>query len=149
VPEALKTEDMCIAAISQTTGALKYAPENLKAGLKSIFMIRLTNDEIDVINAWANGSGDRNEVIEINDTIWKEGKTLFIDNFSQSKLINVSCISDAFFDISHIEFRDNNTKAILYYSEGVGFLSGSGWETHFSKENNIWKHTDTRMLWMS
>jgi hypothetical protein len=31
----------------------------------------------------------------------------------------------------------------------LGFLSGEGWVTFFSKENNIWNKIEDKFLWMS
>jgi hypothetical protein len=152
VPESLKTEAMCLAALNKTLRVLKYVPENLKVKLSSIFTIRLTKDEIDVINVWAKYLRDsnENEVIEIRETIWKENKEFLIDSSTQSKLLNIRCIADAFYAIEgRIEFSVNNTKAILYYSRGAGPLCGTGWKDSFSKEDNIWKKTDTRFIWIS
>jgi len=66
-------------------------------------------------------------MMEINETIWKKDKEFLIDSYTQSKLINIRCTayySDSLrYNISSIEFSENNTKAILYYDNG-GFLGG-------------------------
>jgi len=151
VPDSLKTETMCLVALNKTPGALKYVPEKLKTKLSPIYTIRLTDDEIDVINVWAKHFFDRNEnkILEINDTIWKKGKEFIIDSFTQSKLINISCIADPYYRISNIEFSENDTKATLEYSAGAGPLCGSYWAAIFSKEKKSWKQIDTQFQGMS
>jgi len=148
VPESPKTEAMCLAALNETTRTNKYVPENLKVKLIPIFSIRLTDDEINIINAWAKDLCDSNkvEIIEIDETIWKNGKKCLIDSFTQSKLKNISCIADSFLDIESVEFSEKNTKAILNYAGGRGPLSDFGWAASFSKENSIWKQIDTEFL---
>ena len=159
VPDSLKTEAMCLVALNNTLVAFKYVPESLKTKLRSKYTIRLTDDEVDIINVWAKDfcGSNENQVMVINEIIHKGDKEFLIDSFSQSKLKNISCIIDPFYPsypsytITCIEFSENNTKAAMYYDNGgwLGFLSGVGWVSFFSKENNIWKKTDDKFLWMS
>jgi hypothetical protein len=155
VPDSLKTEAMCLAALNKTLGSLKYVPENLKTKLRSKYTIRLTDDEIDIINVWAKDFCSRNvnKVMVINEIIQKGNKEFLIDRFSQSKLKNISCIVDPFYPsypsckISCIELSENNTKASMYY--WLGPLFGVEGVSFFSKENNIWKKIDDKFLGIS
>ena len=146
VPESLKTEVICLAAVNETPEALKFVSEDLQVRLIPAYTIRLTDDEIDIINIWAKLICDNNnyETLEINETIRKEDKVFLIDTISQSRLIYTRCVSDSYYRISHIEFSEKNTKANLYCAMGSGPFSGTGWIAIFSKENNIWKQTDEK-----
>jgi len=136
VPDSLKTEAMCLVAFNETARALKYVPENLKVKLSPIFTIRLTNDEINIINIWAKSlcASNENEVLEINEIIRKEGKEYMIDSFTQYKLINIICITDPFHNILSIKLSEKNTKAILSCSNVRGPLCGGGFDTFFLKK---------------
>ena len=154
VPEPLKSEVLCHIAVKDRIRAFKYVPDNLKVQQIPIYIINLTDDEIDIINIWAMDiiNSNNGKIIEIDETIYKEGKIYFIDKSAQSRLKNIRCVTDAYYDIDRIEFSENNTKAILSFAEGVGYfgpLSGTGGEVYFSKENNIWKKTGVETRWMS
>jgi len=92
----------------------------------------------------------------INEIIQKGEKQFLIDSFSQSKLINISCIANPKYPsypsyrISCLEFSENNTRASLYYDNGewIGPLSDDGWVSFYSKETDIWKVIESKFLWM-
>ena len=172
VPESLKTKKMCIVAIKKSWLAFKYFPTRLKISDALIytvirkeedsfafndipknfkksgktFIIRLTDDEIDIINVWAN-----NRMNDIDKTIWveKKGKRFLIDTYTQSKLKNIKFTDDPYYGISRPKFNKKITEAVMYYSEGAGALSGYWYVAIFSKENNIWKQIDAQFLWMA
>jgi hypothetical protein len=142
VPESLKNKVICLADLNESVWAQKYVPKNIKAQMIPTFTIRLTDDEIVIINIWAKNLCDSNkqEKMIINEKMQKNGGEFLIDSHSQSKLINTICINDPSYNILSIEFRERNTEAILDCSNVLGPLWGGGFYTIYSKEKNIWKH---------
>jgi hypothetical protein len=131
VPGLLKTETMCLAALNKTAGALKYVPENLKTKLSPTFTIRLTDDEIEIINTYVNGLKGL-EIYEImhGNLIDKS------DKFTP----NIVWIEEYIYwgtQIENIIFSEGNTKAELKIFSRHTF-DGFGYTHNFSKENGKW-----------
>jgi hypothetical protein len=131
VPEALKTKDMCLAALNKTASALRFVPKILSRQLVKAFTIRLTNNEIKVINAFVKGSI---EPFEMNELM--HGKIIHKSAKFNRKIVWTNKRT-YITSIGHIWFSENNKEAhfIKWISHGFDAL---GYTVKFIKKNGKW-----------
>jgi len=138
-PDSCRTETVCLAALNNKAGALKYVPEKLKAKLSKDFTISLTNDEIDIFNAFVN---DCDETIKISEEI--RGKLINkSEKFSPKIFWNEPTVY--MHSINDISFSEENTKAKVHIIFSHIF-DGSIYTVYYSKENGKWKKCDEEKI---
>ena len=117
---------------------------------KSLSIVSLSKDEIDILNALF---GERIGVTKLKQIIYFDGKPHIIDPNIKFSFSHKWC-DDNYWEnwpyfIIEIKFENQNTTAIFYYGQTGGALAERGYVAKFSKRDNKWTLISNEFEWMS
>jgi len=117
---------------------------------KSLSVVSLSNDEIELLNALF---GEEKDVINLKQITYVDGKPHIIDQNTKFSFSHKWC-DDNYWEnwpyyIIEVKFENQNTTAILHYGRTGGFLAERGYVAEFLKRDNKWVLISNKFEWMS
>ena len=117
---------------------------------KSLNVVSLSNDEIDILNVLFEREKG---VVKIKQIVHIDGKPHIIEPNTKFNFSFIWCDDNYWenwpFFISNMIFEDQNTTAILHYGVTGGALAERGYVAKLTKKENQWSLISDEFEWMS